>query len=285
MKEPEAQKPAAEAEEGFRISEKPVVKSYRGHRRAAAATVMGFDQMSGPASEESLYILARDPKSLFVYWNHDWAERCVGDGSSRRKLHLRVLGEDGREDKTTEIDPAVGFAFVDVSSPATRYTCELGCFEGSEWRMVVHSGSAETPAAAMSDDLAADFATLPFHLSFQRLIDIFRARPMAKQTLAESVSRMQAEARKLQASISEVEWSKLIDTAAAVGDAEAGFCLDGARPPELAALLQTVKRDPRQWIPSPEKLERWKQLGEHFASSSWGGASSGGTSRRSASML
>lgn len=264
---------ANEVGTGFRVSDKPVVESRRTPRQPMSEPAGGSVGLPDAFSDHALYVIARDPKSLFVYWDLDLSRRFADAGLSQRQVQLRVLREDGSEEAAAEIDPMVGYSFVDVSTPGTRYACELGCVDGSEWKTLVRSGSTETPEAAMSDDLAADFATLPFHLSFQRLIDIFRASPKDEKTLSESVARMQTKARTLQASLPAGDWLKLVGAATASLNAEAGFGLSGVPSSDLATLLRTVKCDSSQRVPSPENLVRLRHLGESFGGSSWGGAS------------
>ena len=47
----------------------------------------------------------------------------------------------------------------------------------------------------MSDDVSAQFATLPIHLSFQRLLEMIRATQPEGATLARSVAELQDAAR------------------------------------------------------------------------------------------
>ncbi len=275
MEEPEIINPdyVEGAGAGFRISDEPVVESRRSPEEQTGQRARSSSDWLQAFGDDALYVIARDPKTLFIYWNLGLSKRFAEAGLGVRELHSRVLREDGSEEAAGQIEPALGYAFVEVSSPGGRYTCELGCFEGSEWKTLARSGVTETPAAAMSDDLEAEFATLPLHLSFQRLIDIFRTSPQDKKTLALSLAGMQARARTLEASMSTADWSKLVNLAAASVDAEAGFGLSGVRPSELAALLRTVKCNTSQQAPSPENLVRLRELGESLVGSSWGGSS------------
>lgn len=266
--------PATAGDFSFRISDEPVVKMRRAPERQDAKTGNGFSDLGALVGDGALYMLARDPRSLFVYWNLDWDRRFAAANLTARPVHLRVLREDESEEATTSIDPMVGFSFVDVSSPATGYRCEIGCFEGDDWRTLARSAAGETPTAAMSDDLAADFATLPLHLSFQRLIEIFRANRTERATLSESVANMQSKARALRDSMSAEDWSRFVDSAENVANAESIFGLRGVRSQELASLLRPVNGDSTRRTSSRENLARWRRLGERFGGSSWSGGAS-----------
>lgn len=264
---------------GFRISDQPVVESRkREEQPPASADRSGLGELPAFYGGDLLYVIARDPKSLFVYWDLDWARLFGEAGLTPRPVHLRVLREDGSEEGTSEIDPLRGYCFVEVATPGASYSCELGCFEGSDWKSLIRSGSTPTPEAEMSEDLEADFATLPFHLSFQRLVDIFRAKGPERGTLARSVAEMQNKVRGLQKTMPSGDWSKLVDAAAALVDAEAGLGLVGVQPAEFSALLRADQSNGNRTAPSPEMLTRWRELGERFGGSSWGGASPGGAS-------
>ncbi len=266
---------AESAGAGYQISAEPVVPTRRvsGEKEEPA----GIQAEAGRALAGSLAVLARDPKTLFVYWDLKVSQHLTAADLEQGRILLRVLRADGTEETTFAIDPLLGYAFAEVGSPGAGYTCEFGYLEGSSWRGLVESNATETPPGAISENEDADFATLPFHLSFQRLIDIFRASSNSRKTLTESIATMQGKARELRAAMSPDEWSRLVETAASSVEAETGLGLTGVQPKELAALLQTVKEDVRRQLPSPETRRRWQHVGESFGGSS-GGASWGGES-------
>lgn len=261
---------------GYQVSAEPVVPTRR---------VSGINGDSATVSAESwrafagdtLAVLPRDPKTLFVSWELEVSKHFAGAGLDEKVL-LRVLRADGTEEMTSEVDPLLGYAFAEVGAAGARYTCELGCLDGSAWRTLVRSEAAETPADTLSEDEEAAFATLPFHLTFQRLIDIFRASSNSRKTLSESIANMQSKAHALRAEMSADDWSRLVATAASSVETEAGLGLSGVQPNELAALLCTVQEDSHREAPSPERRAHWRQLREDFGGvgggASWGGASS-----------
>ncbi len=263
---------------GFQVSDEPVIPTQRPEPEPPASV---SSWTTNGLADDSLYILARDPQSLFVYWTLDWAARFAAAelGETQRPVHLRVLRDGEIEERTEQIDALLGFAFVEVSSPEAEYSCEIGCFDGDEWKTLARSSTTQTSAAALSDDLAADFATLPFHLSFQRLLDIFR--PTANgNSLSGTVADWQAQARALQAAISPEEWSELVDAASTSDRRNGPLDLPGAQPEEMATLLRTVREQPTWVAPGSEKLEEWRRLGERFGGSSWSGDSSPGNGER-----
>ncbi len=255
------------AEDGvFRISAEPVVGSRPAPEPPAASSTHPLGELPASYGADLLYAIARDPETLFLYWDLDWPRRFAEAGLEARPVHLRVLREDESEASTREIDPADGSCFVEVSAPGTRYLCELGCFEGTEWKSLIRSGATTTPDSELSEEATADFATLPLHLSFQRLIEIFRATGVQRDTLAQSVAGMQSKARVLQGTMPAGDWEKLVEAAADSVQDEAGLGMHGADSSELAALLRPAPHGPAQRLPLPENFRR-------FGRSSWGRAS------------
>jgi hypothetical protein len=252
VQEPEtsAANNAAQSADGFHVSDQPVV---RANRATAVRDEWSSDGLPASYGTDLLYVIARDPKSLFLYWDLNWTPLFAQAGLSARQVHLRVYREDGSIEGTPEINPFRGHCYVDVAAAGTGYYCELGCFDGDEWTSLARSGTTATPEASMSDDLSAHFAALPIHLSFQRLIDIFQATKVERTTLARSVAELQKNAQALQ-------------------DALQGGERNGADA-ELAALLETARRGD---APTAEQLAQWKQLGERFGGASWSGASGSG---------
>ena len=117
----------------------------------------------------------------------------------------------------------------------------------------------------MSDDVSAQFATLPIHLSFQRLLEMVRATQPEGATLARSVAELQARAGETEDTVTPDEWSRLVAAAAS---------LEWQRSVRLR--YRRSSEAVRAATPTADELERWRKLGEQFGGSSWGGA--GGSS-------
>jgi hypothetical protein len=158
----------------FRVSADPVVENGNGH---AAAESAGAGDAGLPSSygSQSLYLMARDPHSLFAYWDIDWAETFREQKPRDRKVHLRVSRSDGEEEAALEVEPMAGSCYVEVTSGDEQYTAEIGYYEPPNvWHSVAISMPVATPPDSVEQAEAPDFATVPFHLSFQRMIDLFR---------------------------------------------------------------------------------------------------------------
>ncbi|MGI8956656.1 MAG: DUF4912 domain-containing protein [Chthoniobacterales bacterium] len=233
--------------EGFRISDEPLVRS-----RGSCATENG----AFPSSHDTdlLYVMARDPKSLFVYWDLNWTKIFSRAGIAARQVHLRIYREDGSVEGTREINPFLGHCYADVATADANYYCEIGCLEGDDWITLVRSGKAATPADRMSDDLSAQFATLPLHLNFQCMLDILRTTQAEGRTLASTVASLQESAR------------------LEPGAVQSSNCADGSAGVDFRALAQGFERA----APTFEEQMRWAKISEELGCSSWVGASGSG---------
>ena len=125
---------------------------------------------------QTLWLMPRDPESLFAFWDIDWQAAFGVEAPTERKVHLRVLRSDGSEETALEVEPMAGNCAVIVSSGDESYTADLGFYRpASRWNSIAQSASALMPTDEPSEIQNPEFATIPIHVSFQRLIDAFRA--------------------------------------------------------------------------------------------------------------
>jgi hypothetical protein len=136
----------------------------------------------GPATP-LLFALARNPRTLFVCWAVDWAKAFRGATRVPAAVHVRVQAADG-VDLTRIIEPMRGQSSIGELEPGTTYAVELGFFGGEgEWRTVAGGAQATLPLeAAVGNDGQVQVATLPLHLEFQKLMDLFGAEKSGRIT-------------------------------------------------------------------------------------------------------
>jgi len=223
-----------------------------------------------------LYIIARDPKSLFLYWDLNWKRLFARAGLSPRQVHLRIYRGNGSIEGTQEINPFRGHCYAEVTDAGTEYYCELGSFDGAEWTSLVRSRTTATPEARMSDDFSEEFATLPIHLSFQRLLEIFGGTPIDPAMLTQFVAELQENARILQEKMAPGDWPQRAREIAAKLNGGSGDGMQGAPAVELAEVVEIALRREAPAAPTEEDVARWKELGERYGGSSWAGTSWGG---------
>ncbi len=175
---------------GFRISEGPVVRFAEGNRRFDLDDVIELPRVYGPPV---LFALARDPRTIFTYWNIDWPSIFEKTAPVDRQVHLRVRRNDGAEETSAAAEPMAGSCYLEVSQPRGAYRVEIGYYQPENtWNSVATSDEVTMPPDRVSENLDVDLATIPFHLSFQRLVDLFRAS--SGDALAAIVARLQKRA-------------------------------------------------------------------------------------------
>jgi len=144
----------------------------------------------------TLFLIARDPHWLFSYWDIDWAawKSRTADG----KFYLKLFTADGSEEMSTEIHPDARNWYLPAQHAGASYYVELGCIgSGGKWVSIARSDAATTPQDKFSDSTEADFATVPIHLTFQRLVEMVRGHMREGESLITALSRLQGEGRRL----------------------------------------------------------------------------------------
>jgi hypothetical protein len=201
--------PIDTSKKGFQVSQEPVttgdeqeVHKFEGVSDDASPTgeVPAYEDLGHlPTSyyEEVLFLVARDPRWLFSYWdfnpwNYPASEMRHGTG----QFYLRVYDAQGKEEATVEIKPEARNWYVAVNHPDTDYRVEIGFFDRSDaWKRILSSNSAHTPPDALAPEAQADFATVPAHLTFERLLELVQERMAEGETLIAALARVAGEGR------------------------------------------------------------------------------------------
>jgi hypothetical protein len=171
----------------FQISNGPVVRP----DATPAGEAVSFPKLPRLYGTPVLVAIARDPTTIFAYWNVDWPAVFSADVPEDQQIHLRVLRRDGAEELTAAAEPMVAHIYITVSPTRGPYRIELGYYgSGSAWKPVAVSDEIVMPADAVSKSADVDLATIPFHLSFQRLVELFRLANTA--ALSTMIAQVQA---------------------------------------------------------------------------------------------
>lgn len=178
----------ASGDGGFRISSRPSIPE-------AGESTSRADELPRSYGGETLCLMPRDPHSLFAYWDIDWA-KAFGEAAPReRKVHLRILAADGSEGKKVEVEPMAGGRIVEIAAEDAGYTAEIGYYDSAGgWQSVAASAPVNTPPALPTDGVAADVTTIPFHLSFQRMLDVLRVSRQDSESLTEMLTSLRERA-------------------------------------------------------------------------------------------
>ncbi len=150
-----------------------------------------------PASYGSgeLFLIGGDPRWLFAYWDVDWSRGAPPD----EQLVFRLF----RSDDCIMSEQAVmrGDVHWLIQNPeaGSAFYAEIGWVgSAGAWHSLVRSGLARTVAATASSDESAAFVSIPFHLTFERLLALIELAAIEGESLVETISRLQREGGSLQ---------------------------------------------------------------------------------------
>jgi Domain of unknown function (DUF4912) len=156
---------------GFRISKKPVVHITAAEERQDSPDTVGLPREHGA---RILFAIARDPRTIFASWNIDWPALFEKVVPVDRQVHLRLHRADGLEEKTVAVEPLAAMHYLTTSGTPASYRVEIGYYAPADvWQSVAMSHEIVTPPDDIAEAADVDLATIPFHIGFQQLLDLF----------------------------------------------------------------------------------------------------------------
>lgn len=175
--------------DGFRVSSEAIVCPDNQQEKELGEGI-GLPRVHGAPI---LFAIARDPRTIFTYWSIDWPAVFAKTVAVDRQAHLRVYRADGVEEENVAVEPMSGNCSIAVSRPGGSYHVELGYYQPADvWNSIATSNEVTMPRDSFTDDGEVGLATIPLHLSFQRLLDLLGASK--GDALAEIISRLQKRA-------------------------------------------------------------------------------------------
>lgn len=156
---------------GFKICRQPIVRV-----AADALSAHIVDSMSLPRvhGRPILFAIARDAHTIFVSWNIDWESVLQKTMPADRQVHLQVIGGDGVIERRVAVEPVGAMHYLTMSGLHHSYRVEIGYFQPFDtWHSVATSDEIEMPARGSVELADVDLTTIPFHLSFQQILDLF----------------------------------------------------------------------------------------------------------------
>jgi len=173
----------------FHISRKPVVPLAEDQESRDLSDGLEPTRFHGPPR---LLAIARDPWTIFAYWYVDWPTIFKNVAPVDRQVHLRVHSADGLEEKEAAVEPMAGMHYLTMSQRHRACRIEIGYYQPADvWNSVATSNAIMMSSAEVSENEQVDLATIPFHLSFQQLVDLFGVNDEA---VAAVISRFQTRA-------------------------------------------------------------------------------------------
>src|SRR5205814_5833772 len=91
----------------FVLSNRPVVppESQEQSSRGRSRDYENLGELPRFYGRPVLFGIARDPHTLFVYWEIDWKGTFGDKLPADRKVHLRVVSDDGSEENKIAVEP------------------------------------------------------------------------------------------------------------------------------------------------------------------------------------
>lgn len=176
------------AEVPFELSQEPVtLEGPHDEPPTHAPAYEHLGELPATYGTQSVYLVAYDPRQLFAYWDVDWA------GAPTARYALHVCRPDGQVEVQLDISAADAGRYIPIGVPGGTYYVEMGtrARDGS-WQPAAHSARVTMPPEGISGELEPRFATLPFHLSFQRLLELIQNAMGTAEDLTAALSRLQA---------------------------------------------------------------------------------------------
>jgi hypothetical protein len=161
------------ARRGFKIRKNPMMHLAEDAPLPDAGDRMGLTRVGG---QPFLFAIARDARTIFASWNIDWRSVFEKAMPADRQVHLRVIGGDGVVETRVAVEPMSTAHYVTISGLRSSYRVEIGYFQPFDsWHSVATSGEIEMPPQGSVELADVHLATIPFHLSFQQLANLFGA--------------------------------------------------------------------------------------------------------------
>jgi Domain of unknown function (DUF4912) len=187
---------------GYKISEGPVTSSSLPQRDVEELT-----ELPVHFGKPLLVAIARDQRTLFVCWSVDWPAAFAKGLPADRCAHVRIR-QNGNE-KTVAVEPMSGSCAIEELEPGETYSVELGYYAPPQtWNSVVIGNEVMMPFVSESDE-KVDVATVPFHLTFQRMLSFFRGSN--GDDLAKMLAKFQERANRSELSRNEAEVLRALD--------------------------------------------------------------------------
>lgn len=179
---------------GFQLRETPIIESPVGSSPVAQPLAERetdeLDRLGDlPHSygSDTIFLIAQEPKWLFTYWDIDISRHPGG------QAHLRVYRGDSELESEIEVPFETRNWYIPVKEAGSSYTVEIGYYRGQTWNTISRSVTVLTPPDKVSESESFDYASIPLHLSFQKLTDSIESAIRSGESLIEAISRLQRE--------------------------------------------------------------------------------------------
>ena len=140
---------------------------------------------------DSIFLVAQEPHWVFTYWDIDISLHPGG------KTFLRVSAAGNLVESEIEVPFETRNWYIPVNNADAEYTVEIGYYRGSQWMAIARSLTVRTPKDKVSESDTFDYATVPLHMSFQKLMENIQSTIQGGETLLQALGRLQRDGKLL----------------------------------------------------------------------------------------
>jgi len=154
--------------------------------KLASADIDNLGELPRSYGDERIFVVAQEPHWLFCYWDYTLTESIEGALFLR---HGRIGG--ARPEAEVPVPTETNSWYLSVRDADADYYVELGHYNGGQWKTLARSGAVLTPRDTLAGFGEAVFANMPFHATFQQLVEKLRGEMREGESLAAALARLQ----------------------------------------------------------------------------------------------
>jgi hypothetical protein len=165
---------------------KPRKAAARPATKKTSAMLDQLGELPRSYGEERIFVVAQEPHWLFCYWDYTLTDGLGGQVFLR---HTRQGAKD--HEGEVRMPGETNSWYLAVREADAAYVVELGLYEDGEWQSLTRSSTVLTPRDTLAGLGDPVFANMPFHVTFQQLVEKLRGEMREGESLAEALSRLQ----------------------------------------------------------------------------------------------
>ncbi len=165
---------------------KPGKAKAPGAGKKAAPLLDQLGELPRSYGEERIFVVAQEPHWLFCYWDYTLTDGMAG------RIFLRHMRQGAKDHEgEVRIPGETNSWYLAVREADAAYVVELGLYDDGEWQALTRSSTVLTPRDTLAGLGDPVFANMPFHVTFQQLVEKLRGEMHEGESLAEALARLQ----------------------------------------------------------------------------------------------
>lgn len=155
-------------------------------KKSVGADIDNLGDLPRSYGDERIFVVAQEPHWLFCYWDYTLTDGIEGAVFLR---HGRIGA--ARPEAEVPVPSETNSWYLSVRDADADYFVELGHYNGGHWKTLTRSGAVLTPRDTLAGFGEPVFANMPFHATFQQLVEKLRGEMREGESLAEALARLQ----------------------------------------------------------------------------------------------